>query len=120
MGDMVSKGNSESNYVFDSVDGRLDDVIVTPEGKKVGRMDPAFKGVDGIVLSQIVQHKVDSISVYVVLDKNKPGLFDQSLLISNIKSRTSDQINVDIIVTEGIEKGANGKLRAVISKIEKQ
>ena len=120
IGDMVSKSNSESNYVFDSVDGRLDDVIVTPEGKKIGRMDPAFKGVEGIVLSQIVQHKVDSISVYVVLDKNKPGLFDQSLLISNIKSRTSDQINVDIIVTESIEKGANGKFKAVVSRVGKK
>lgn len=120
IGDMVSKSPSASNYIFDSVDGRLDDMIITPEGKKVGRMDPAFKGVDGIVLSQIVQHKIDSISVYVILDKNKPGVFDKSLLISNIKSRTSDKIDIDVVVTENIEKGANGKFRAVISKIEKQ
>lgn len=120
IGDLVSKNSSKSNYIFDSVDGRLDDMIITPEGKKVGRMDPAFKGVDGIVLSQIVQHEVNAISVYVVLDKNKPGLFDRSLLISNIKSRTSEQIDVDVVITENIEKGANGKLRAVVSKIEKQ
>jgi len=120
IGDMISRSSSESNYIFDSVDGRLDDVIITPEGKKVGRMDPAFKGVDGIVQSQIVQHRIGAISVYIVLDKSKPGLFDKSLLISNIKSRTSDQIEVDIIITNSIEKGANGKLRAVVSKIAKQ
>ncbi len=119
IGDMIGKNSSDSNYVFDSVDGRLDDIIVTPEGKKIGRIDPAFKGVDGIAVSQIVQHKLDAITVYVVLDKNKPGVFDKSLLVNNIKSRTSELINVDIIITDNIEKNINGKFRAVISKIKK-
>lgn len=118
IGDMLSRGSDAPEYTFDSVDGRLEDIIVTPEGRKIGRMDPAFKGVEGIAQSQIIQSKIDLITIYVVLDKQKRELFNPSLLINNIKERTSQLIEVAVIITEHIEKGSNGKFKAVISNIK--
>lgn len=119
IGDLITKSPSESNYVFNSVDGRLDDVIVTPEGKKIGRMDPAFKGVEGISNAQIVQDAVNNIVVFVILDPKQPQAFNSDLLVSNIKERTSQSIDVKIEFVKDIAKSPNGKFRSVISKIKK-
>jgi phenylacetate-CoA ligase len=120
IGDMVSRGSSTSDYVFSSVDGRLDDIIVTPEGKKIGRMDPAFKGVEGIASAQIIQESLNKIIVLVVLDSKEASRFDSTLLASNIKERTSQAIDVEIEYVKEIVKGANGKFKSVVSKINKK
>lgn len=120
IGDMVTRVSSTSDYVFSSVDGRLDDIIVTPEGKKIGRMDPAFKGIEGIVSAQIVQEAINRITVLVVLDSKEASRFNSALLVSNIKERTSQAIDVEIECVAEIAKGANGKFKSVISEISKK
>ncbi len=96
IGDLVSKSFSDSNYVFDSIEGRADDVIVTPEGKRIGRMDPAFKGIKGIEMAQIIQENLNEIEVLIILSKEQAQDFDNALLIQNIKTRTSESIQVTI------------------------
>lgn len=117
IGDLVEK-SSNSEHGFDSIDGRADDVIITPEGKRVGRMDPAFKGVEGIDLAQIIQEDINQINVAIVLSSEPQRLFKPELLIENIKNRTSDSINVSITYVSDISKGPNGKFKSVISKIK--
>lgn len=119
IGDMVEKANPSSNYLFSKIEGRLDDVIVTPEGRKVGRMDPAFKGIEGVASAQIVQEKIDLIRVLVVLDTKAEKKFNPSLLIENIQTRTSRNIDVQIQQVPEITRGANGKFKSVISKLNK-
>ncbi|WP_049631538.1 phenylacetate--CoA ligase family protein [Cellvibrio sp. pealriver] len=119
IGDIVCKETTEGNYVFTSIDGRLDDIIITPEGRKVGRMDPAFKGIDGIANAQIVQESFHEITVFVVLNHENSIAFRADLLIQNIKERTSSSIDVKIEYVEKIEKGSNGKFKSVVSKIKK-
>jgi phenylacetate-CoA ligase len=97
----------------------MDDIIITPEGKKIGRMDPAFKGVEGIASAQIVQEYLNKIIVLVVLDSKEASRFDSTLLASNIKERTSQAIDVEIEYVKEIAKGANGKFKSVVSKIKK-
>jgi len=117
IGDLVEKSSSKS-YGFDAIDGRADDVIITPEGKRVGRMDPAFKGIEGIDLAQIIQEKHDRIIVLVVQSQISKGIFNPTQLIENIKERTSNSIEVNITYVDNIPKGANGKFKSVISKLK--
>lgn len=117
IGDLVER-SSDIAHGFDAIDGRTDDVIVTPEGKRVGRMDPAFKGIDGIEFAQIIQEKIDLIDVKIILSPNTQHLFKPELLIENIKERTSRKINVNIDYVNEIKKGANGKFKSVISKMQ--
>lgn len=117
IGDLVEKATPSSNYLFSRIEGRLDDVIITPEGRKVGRMDPAFKGIEGVVSAQIVQERIDLIRVLVVLDNSTSNKFNRDLLIDNIKNRTSTKIGVDIQYVQEIPKSQNGKFKSVVSKI---
>lgn len=116
MGDIVER-SSESSYTFESLDGRKDDVIITPDGKRVGRMDPAFKGIEGIDMAQIIQEELNRIVVLIVLSRNGNSQFNADLLCQNIKERTSEQIEVVIKYVEQIPKGANGKFKSVESRV---
>ena len=90
---------------------------MTPEGRKIGRMDPAFKGVEGVEQSQIIQTHIDKLLVNIKLNAANSAKFNANLLVQNIKMRTSEKMQVDIKYVDVIEKTKNGKLKSVISKI---
>ena len=119
LGDCVVTRTPESPYVFDHVDGRMDDVIITPEGRRIGRIDPAFKGIEGIELAQVVQEELNRITITVVVNKDKRHLFNESLLVENLKQRTSHLMDIKVNYQDTIAKSPNGKFKSVISKISK-
>jgi phenylacetate-CoA ligase len=96
-----------------SIEGRVDDVIVTPSGRHVGRLDPAFKGVSGVRESQILQTALDRVVVKVVSDD--PQLVDPRVLIANLAERLGSDVQVSVEFVPAIDKEANGKLRSVKS-----
>ncbi len=103
--------------IVEKIIGREDDILWTEEKGYVGRMDPAYKGLEGIVQSQIIQ--VDKLNFIVknVVD----DLFDvkmEELLISNLKERLGSKILIRLERVEKIPLGANGKFEAVKRKFE--
>jgi phenylacetate-CoA ligase len=96
--------------------GRTDDVIVTPEGRKVGRLDPAFKGADGIVEAQIVQTARDTVEVLVVGDAHFTDAA-AAILVANLHARLSDAMHISIRRVAAIPRGRNGKFRSVVSRM---
>lgn len=118
IGDIVTPVNG-SPYLFESIDGRLDDVIVTPEGKRVGRIDPAFKGIQGIELAQVVQTDKYQITIKVVLGE-RHYLFNSESLVQNMMARTSNKMKIEINVVDHIEKERNGKFKSVVNLYERQ
>lgn len=102
--------------VFDSVEGREDDFVVTPDGRLIGRLDHIFKGQSQIAEAQIIQNRKEAITVIVV-----PRLhYDdaaQRRLRREIRSRLGDEIGIEIETVDDIPREANGKFRAVKSTI---
>jgi len=99
-----------------SIEGRSDDVIRTPSGRAVGRLDPVFKGDFRIREAQIIQEALDHLRVDVVSD----GGFDeeQSARLSRaLHERLGDDVTVRVRLVESIPRGANGKFRAVVSQL---
>jgi phenylacetate-CoA ligase len=96
--------------------GREDDLIKTPDGKKIGRMDPVFKGVRGIERAQIVQESLTKIEVNVVLQEGVHD-FDDSTLVRNIIVRIGADIDVQVNLVDEIALTKSGKFKAVISKV---
>ena len=115
IGDSVTTSAPKNAYCYEAIDGRVDDVIVTPEGRRVGRLDPAFKGVEGIEFAQVVQHAVDRLEVKVVLNEASKAKFNARLLVSNFRDRTSPQMQIEISYHDDIQRGANGKFKTVVS-----
>jgi len=101
---------------FISIDGRQDDYIETTDGRRIGRLDHVFKGIEGIKESQILQSQPGSITIKVV--KDGFGNFNESSLRSNCKERLGDDFNVSLEYTSEIPKGRNGKFRSVIKELK--
>jgi phenylacetate-CoA ligase len=98
-----------------SVEGRSDDMIITPDGRRIGRLDPIFKSDIPIREGQIVQESLDLIRMLIV---PAPGFTPahERALIAALRDRVG-AMEVRIERVPSIPRTANGKFRAVISKV---
>ncbi|MDX1520799.1 MAG: hypothetical protein R3264_04170 [Anaerolineae bacterium] len=98
-----------------AVEGRLDDVLYTPDGRRIGRLDPVFKASLPIREAQIVQESLSQIKVRYVPTSDYTKEAGQSV-IERLQERMG---SLEIILEEvdEIPRGANGKFRAVICNL---
>ena len=102
--------------MIQQIDGRKEDYIYSRERGWVGRMDPALKGVSGILECQFIQEHHDRLKIlYVPLPSFR--LVDSQQLKANLHERLGASIALDFEVVASIPRGANGKFRAVVSKL---
>ncbi len=105
--------------VMQKIYGRSDDILITPEGKYVGRLDPVFKGVQHSVKeAQIVQEELDLITIRVVKAENYQKK-DGDFIISELRKRMGESITYQIQFVNSIPRTQSGKFRAVICKVKK-
>ncbi|MFP6656425.1 MAG: hypothetical protein VCB25_12435, partial [Myxococcota bacterium] len=102
--------------VFLDVDGRVEDYVVTPDGRWIGRLDHIFKEQLDISEAQIVQQNTASIEVLIV-PRPSFDLQSEKNLLKEIRSRLGDEIRVDFRSVDEIPREANGKFRAVKSSV---
>lgn len=125
MGDLLSiNTNAECQCgrafpIIGEVQGRVDDELVTPDGRPLGRMDPIFKGFKGIQETQIVQTAKNILVFKMVVDEQFTRDVEQQLL-KEIKKRTGNEMEVQVERLSSIDKDKNGKFRAVISELASQ
>ena len=99
-----------------AINGRIDDYIETPDGRRIGRMDHIFKGVSGIREGQLIQEATNHCKARIVLQPNSTALTTEKL-IKNFHSRTGNSMTLSLEVCTDIPKGANGKFRSVINNL---
>lgn len=104
--------------VVDSLLGRADDTIVTTDGRRIGRLDPLFKGLQGIKEAQIVQVGHGDIVINIVRTPQYTPDVGASLTHA-LKLRVGDDMNVDLRFLDQIPRSSSGKFRAVVSRITK-
>ena len=69
--------------ILQSIEGRTDDVLVTIDGRRIGRLDPVFKVGLNIVEAQIIQETLERIRV-IVIPSNGYSKEDEKKLIGQI------------------------------------
>jgi phenylacetate-CoA ligase len=105
-----------ASRIITSLDGRIESLVVLPNGAKVGRLDHIFKDCLAIRDAQIVQIRYDGITIRVV---RRPGFgpADERFLLGQVRMRLGSEIRVDMDYVEELPRGANGKIRAVMSTL---
>ena len=99
-----------------ALEGRSDDMLFTPDGRQVGRLDPVFKARLRVREAQIVQHALDRIEVRVVpADGYSPA--DARAIADAVRDRMGD-LDVRVETVAGIPRGPNGKFRAVVCSLD--
>jgi phenylacetate-CoA ligase len=120
IGDNVELGTCNSNGFMRLLDvqGREDDVIYMRDGTPVGRLDPIFKGGEGIKAAQIYQHESGDIDLRLVPDINYSASIGNSFKTELIK-RVSPDSKIQLILVDEIQKEKNGKFKSVVSRFLK-
>lgn len=122
IGDSASTGKVDcpcgnKSMVFKEILGRSDDILVTPDGKSIGRLDPVFKGLKGIKECQIIQKEINRILLKIVKDESFSEK-DTEILISSLVKRIGTTMKIQLEYIDEIPRGSNGKFRTVISEIK--
>lgn len=102
--------------VLRSIEGRFDDVIVTPDGRRVGRLDTVFKGGFAIREAQIVQDDLEHVRVQVVPAEGF-GERDAIGVAQALQDRLGTDVKIRVECVESIPRTKAGKFRAVLSMV---
>lgn len=97
------------------VEGRVDDVLYTADGRPVGRLDPVFKEQLHIHEAQIIQDELTDIRVRYV-PTPEWTIRSGRLLVKRLRERMGN-VNVELERVGQVPRSANGKFRSVISNI---
>jgi len=98
------------------INGRSDDYLKTWDGRRIGRLDHIFKGVNNVAEGQLVQNRLDEVIIRVVPFTGF-GESDRKLLIANAHERLGKPMRIEVEVTSSIPRTKNGKFRAVICNV---
>ena len=101
--------------VIEKIIGRMDDVIITPDGRKVGRLSPVLKGFP-VKEAQYIQKKINLLEVRIVKGYGYTSDTDNSI-IYELRKRLGKQINIRIVYVTQIYRGAGAKQKSIVSEI---
>jgi phenylacetate-CoA ligase len=102
--------------VLEEVVGRIEDLVVGPDGREMVRFHGIFIDQPHIREGQIVQEALDRIRVRVV-PTDGFGPADESEIQRRVTQRLGPRVDVIVETVGEIPRTAAGKLQAVISKI---
>lgn len=103
--------------IIKEIVGRIEDVVIGKDGRKMVRFHSVFNGIQKINRAQVVQESRDKIILRI---QNDIKLSNED--IQMLKQRVTSQLgNMEIEVKEfeTIELTKNGKYKAVISNVDK-
>jgi phenylacetate-CoA ligase len=99
------------------IEGREDDYVVTPEGARIMRFDYVFKDALNVKEVQIVQEQPEEVTARIVR-RSAYSSRDESEILREIQRWISPRLKVHFEYPEEIERAANGKFRAVVSRLK--
>jgi phenylacetate-CoA ligase len=102
--------------IVESIDGRIESYILTPDGRQLGRLDFLFKQSFRIKEAQLLQHKVELVTVKLVKEVSYNQQDEQKLLIE-LRKYLGDAIAINFDYVTEIPRNPNGKFRQIVSTI---
>jgi len=104
--------------LVEKIEGRIDDLLYTVDGRRVGRLDPVFKDAFEILEAQIVQRSLRRILVRYV-PAGPTSKVPETKVADRIRARMGD-VSVDFERVSAIPRTKRGKFRAVVCELSKE
>jgi phenylacetate-CoA ligase len=102
--------------IIESIDGRVEDVIFTTDGRRMVYFPNLYFGITNIIQSQLIQHSLLEIELRLVVS-NPLSIQDERMLKQRLYERLGNVL-VMINYVPAIPLNSNGKYRSVISNIQ--
>jgi len=100
---------------LDSIEGRIDDVLYTLDGRRIGRLDPVFKADIPVREAQVIQESLQRIRVLFVPAADFTTR-DGRAIVERLTERMGP---VDVVLESvaAIPRTARGKFQAVVCRL---
>jgi len=105
--------------VIKEVIGRIEDVVVGPDGRQMVRFHGVFVNQPHVQEGQIIQESLSLIHVKVVPTKDF-GEQDVEDIVHRVQQRLGNEVQVKVETVMEIPRTKAGKFRAVISNLKKK
>ena len=102
--------------VIKEVVGRIEDVVIGPDGRQMVRFHGVFTGQPHVVEGQIIQEAIDKILVKVVPTDGFSEI-DSADICQRVQQRLGESVQVTVETVSEIPRSKAGKFKAVISNI---
>jgi phenylacetate-CoA ligase len=113
----VSCNCNRGMKTFSEIIGRIEDVVTTIDGRQMVRFHGIFVGLQSVMMGQVVQNSLEDFEINVVCNSTLNEM-DAKLIKDRLFSQLGP-VNLRISQVDDLVKGANGKFKAVVSKVNK-
>ena len=104
--------------MIESIEGRINDFIVTPEGKAIHSyfFPELFKDMHSVKQFQVIQESKEKLLIKLVKTQDFSDK-DGNFIISNVRKLVGDEMKIETEFVNSIPVTGSGKRRFVISKV---
>ena len=100
-----------------SLDGRISDILVGPEGQQAGMFHKVFIDINGLIASQTIQKTISHIILRLVVDVDYNVVKSEIIMIDRLKYQLGNSIKVSFNYVKELPRTSSGKIKAIISEI---
>lgn len=125
VGDAVTIANNQNSIcgrggvLVEKIAGRIEDYVVTPDNRFVGRLDHLFKDSLNVREAQIIQKQKDKITIRLVCE-NGFCEKDEQLILREARLRLGNEIKIEFEQVEEIPRATSGKFRFIVSEMKNE
>ena len=114
--DVIIPGNRPQQ--IEAIVGRHDDVLLLPDGTRIGRIGAIFSDVKGLELAQIHQQERERFTIHLVVNQFYSRQSEE-MIRSALRSKAGDQLTYDLVYVQDndIQRTSAGKFKLVVSKL---
>ena len=103
--------------VIKEVIGRIEDVVIGPDGRQMVRFHGVFTGQPNVREGQIIQEALSMIRVRVV-PTHRFSQVDEQDIVNRVQQRLGNEVTVTVEKVREIPRTKAGKFQAVISYVQ--
>jgi phenylacetate-CoA ligase len=100
------------------VEGRVEDVVMAPDGRRVGRLTSVARDLPGVMAMQFVHDRPNALIASVVFDGALPqDVRDE--IARRLAERVGSSMTVEVEQVDRLERTSRGKVRGVVNRVER-
>jgi phenylacetate-CoA ligase len=102
----------QKGLILDSIDGRIENYVILPDGRLIGRLDHIFKHELPVNAAQIVQNSADQIIIRI---DRKSGytVADERVILEEARIRLGHAIKIEFDYDTSPQRDKGGKFRFI-------
>jgi phenylacetate-CoA ligase len=113
----MKKSAARISPLMCGLEGRLDDFIVLPSGRKIPPLSLLnLNLMDGILEFRIVQRSTNLIELWLRIQKNTANTI-MNRFVSSVREIVGEEVEIKVCIEDELPAENSGKLRRIISEV---